>query len=37
MYIREMIRIIDGLDITEEDRELIYAGNLHRITGHRLK
>lgn len=35
MYIREMIRIIDALDITEEARELIYEGNLHRITGHR--
>jgi predicted TIM-barrel fold metal-dependent hydrolase len=37
MYIREMIRIIDALDITEEARALIYEGNLHRITGHRIK
>jgi aminocarboxymuconate-semialdehyde decarboxylase len=37
MYIREMIRIIDALDITEEARELIYEGNLHRIIGHRVK
>ncbi|RRS02187.1 amidohydrolase [Glycomyces terrestris] len=37
MYIREMIRIVDDLDITEEDRDLIYSGNLQRITGHRCK
>jgi len=33
MYIREMIRVIDGLDLTDDDRALIYAGNLRRITG----
>jgi aminocarboxymuconate-semialdehyde decarboxylase len=36
MYIREMIRIIDALDITEEARALIYEGNLQRITGNRM-
>ena len=33
MYIREMIRIIDALDISPEERHLIYEGNLRRITG----
>lgn len=33
MYIREMIRIIDQLDISATDRQLIYEGNLRRITG----
>ncbi|MCP2636137.1 amidohydrolase [Microbacterium sp. HD4P20] len=32
-YIREMIRIIDSLDISESDRRLIYEGNLRRICG----
>lgn len=32
MYIREMIRIIDELEISDEDRRLIYEGNLSRIT-----
>ena len=30
-YIRETIRVIDALDITARERELIYAGNLRRI------
>ena len=33
MYIREMIRVVDGLDISDADRHLIYEGNLRRITG----
>lgn len=37
MYIREMIRIIDTLDLPPDDRALIYEGNLHRITGNRIK
>lgn len=37
MYIREMIRIIDDLEITDRERELIYSGNLARITGHRFE
>ncbi|WP_159622614.1 amidohydrolase family protein [Ruania rhizosphaerae] len=36
MYIREMIRIIDALDIGEADRHRIYARNLDRITHGRL-
>lgn len=31
MYIREMIRVIDGLDISEDQRHKIYGGNLQRI------
>lgn len=31
MYIREMIRIIDGLDISDRERSLIYEGNIRRI------
>jgi predicted TIM-barrel fold metal-dependent hydrolase len=31
MYIREMIRVIDQLDITDEERQLIYEGNIRRI------
>lgn len=31
LYIREMIRIIDELDISQEERELIYSGNLRRL------
>lgn len=30
-YIREMIRVIDDLDISEADRRLIYAGNYQRL------
>lgn len=31
MYIREMISVIDGLDVSDEERSDIYAGNLRRI------
>jgi uncharacterized protein len=33
MYIRETIRLIDGLDISEETRAKIYHGNLAALTG----
>ena len=33
MYIRETIRAIDGLDISDEDRGKIYHGNAARLTG----
>jgi len=32
-YIRETIKIIDGLDISKADRDKIYFGNLEKITG----
>ena len=32
-YIRDTIRIIDGLDISKEQREAIYVGNLEKLTG----
>ena len=35
MYIRETIRIIDALDLTNEQRNAVYYGNLERITGKR--
>ena len=31
MYIRETIKIIDGLDISDEDRQKIYQGNAERL------
>ena len=31
MYIRETIKIIDGLDISDEDRSKIYQGNAERL------
>ena len=31
LYIRETIRVIDSLDITADDRERIYHGNLRRL------
>ena len=31
MYIRETIKIIDALDISEEDRQKIYEGNARRL------
>src|SRR5262245_27472346 len=34
-YIRETIAIIDGLALGERDRQLIYSGNLERLTGRR--
>jgi len=33
MYIRETIKIIDGLDISKADRDKIYHGNLEKLTG----
>lgn len=33
LYIRETIRVIDGLDISESDREKIYHGNAARLCG----
>lgn len=32
MYIREMIKVIDELDITEADRRKIYSGNILGLT-----
>ncbi len=32
-YIRETIKIIDGLDLSKADRDKIYHGNLERLTG----
>ncbi len=33
-YIRETIKIIDGLEISQADRDKIYYRNLERLTGH---
>jgi aminocarboxymuconate-semialdehyde decarboxylase len=33
MYIRETIRVIDELDISDDDRRRIYHGNAQRLTG----
>src|SRR3954453_3021435 len=33
MYIRETLRILDALDLTKEQRNQVYYGNLERITG----
>lgn len=33
MYIRETIRVIDELDLSDEDRRRIYHGNAQRLTG----
>jgi aminocarboxymuconate-semialdehyde decarboxylase len=35
MYIRETLRILDALDLTKEQRNAVYYGNLERITGKR--
>jgi aminocarboxymuconate-semialdehyde decarboxylase len=32
-YIRETIKIIDGLDISKADREKIYFRNIEKLTG----
>jgi aminocarboxymuconate-semialdehyde decarboxylase len=32
-YIRETIKIIDGLDISKADRDKIYFGNIEKLTG----
>jgi uncharacterized protein len=34
-YIRETIKILDGLDLSKADRDKIYFGNLERLTGHK--
>jgi hypothetical protein len=31
MYIRETIKVIDGLDISDADRHKIYQGNAERL------
>lgn len=36
MYIRETIKVIDALNLSEEDRGKIFHGNLERITGVKL-
>ena len=33
MYIRETIRAIESMDLTDAEKEQIYFGNLLRITG----
>jgi aminocarboxymuconate-semialdehyde decarboxylase len=33
MYIRETIKVIDGLDISDADRRKIYHGNAVKLTG----
>jgi aminocarboxymuconate-semialdehyde decarboxylase len=33
LFIREMIKVIDDLDLTADERAQIYAGNLHRLMG----
>jgi aminocarboxymuconate-semialdehyde decarboxylase len=33
MYIRETIRVIDGLDISDAERDQIYRGNANRLLG----
>ena len=33
MYIRETLRILDALDLTKQQRDAVYYGNLERITG----
>jgi uncharacterized protein len=36
MYIRETLKIIDGLDLSKQDRERIYRGNLEALVGKKL-
>ncbi|HSM20268.1 MAG TPA: amidohydrolase family protein [Hyphomicrobiales bacterium] len=36
-YIRETIKIIDGLDISDDDRRKIYVGNIERLTRQRFE
>ena len=36
MYIRETLRILDGIDMPKEKREMLYHGNLEAITGTKL-
>ena len=33
MFIRETIRIVEALDITESERAAIYHGNIGRLVG----
>lgn len=33
MYIRDTIKVIDGLDISDADREKIYNGNAAKLLG----
>jgi aminocarboxymuconate-semialdehyde decarboxylase len=32
-YIRETIKILDGLDLSKEDRDKIYYKNIEKLTG----
>ena len=36
MYIRETLKILDGLDLSKQDRERIYRGNLEALVGKKL-
>jgi aminocarboxymuconate-semialdehyde decarboxylase len=36
MYIRETLKILDGLDMSKTQRKAIMSGNLERITGKKL-
>ena len=33
-YIRETLQILEGSDLTQEDKEKIYFRNLEKLTGH---
>jgi aminocarboxymuconate-semialdehyde decarboxylase len=33
MYIRETLRIVEGIDLSKADKEKVWHGNLERITG----
>ena len=35
-YVRETIKIFDGLELSKADRDKIYFGNLERLTGRKL-
>ena len=37
MYIRETLRILEGIDMPKADKEKIWHGNLERITGAKLQ
>jgi aminocarboxymuconate-semialdehyde decarboxylase len=34
-YIRETLQILEGLNLSQEDKERIYFRNLEKLTGHR--
>jgi predicted TIM-barrel fold metal-dependent hydrolase len=36
MYIRETLKILDGLDLSKQDRDRIYRGNLEALVGKKL-